>query len=294
MSQFSYFALCAAQEIQGAFQKVASELNVHTQVFSNQDTLLSKLFEQECQLIVLHTDIGIEALKETLQAIKDEGMAKMAPVVIVSELKDNTQLSLVVKDLNVISIITYETWNYQFSTLVEFLSRSYVDKPEVCEINEEMIDPLTNVLNWLKAGEVFEALVSEYNDTNRPFSFIMFDVDEFKSIVKEHGEDVGDEVLVSVSSIAKQNTRKYDTVLRINNDFFAVFLSGANLQIAKTKAESFRYEIDAKGHGFDKLKATASFAVLEYAEGLSLEGLSTQAKSLMLQAKEAGKNKVAS
>jgi len=289
MNDFSFFSLCKSEDIKTSL----NQLGMYTQSFSTKDSLLSKLFEQSCNVIVLHTDVGVDEVIDTLKLMKEEGLSSDVSLIIIADIKENKTLSADLKGFNVISTFTYENWGFQLKNLLKVLNVKSLSPKASIKIEEESVDPLTDVLNWPNALDIFNSLVNDYEESRRPFSLIMFDIDGFKDIVDEYGNDIGDEVLVSMSSIAQQNIRKYDTVLRVDKDIFAIFLSGANLEIAKTKAESFRYEMDIKGHGFDKVKATASFAVLEYEEGESLEGLSSKAYSLVSQAKEKGKNKLA-
>lgn len=294
--EFSFIGLSKSNEVKGILNKVSSTLGIYSDILEDSANLLNKLYENKFGLIVLHTDIGMEKLKSTLVLLGNDEIARYIPIIIISDLDDIETLSLDVQDDKVISILTYKNYRYQLGTLLKFLASTDGYEADVIEEtdngSQSLIDPLTDVLKWSGVNGVFSSLVSDFNDNARPFSFIMFGIDDLKSINEVHGNDIGDEVLVSVSSIAQQNIRRYDTVLRFDTDTFGVFLSGANLEIAKTKAESFRYEMQVKGHGFDKIKTTASFSVLEYKEGNTLEELSSISQSLVLRAKEEDGNRV--
>ncbi|MDF1880766.1 GGDEF domain-containing protein [Sulfurimonas sp. MAG313] len=290
MNEFLFYSLCVSEDIKNSLD----DLGMQTKSFSSQEDLLSALVKQRCTFIVFHTEIGIDEIKNTLKLIENKNLSSDIFSLVLSDLEDNEALSLELKDFNVVSIFTYSNWKYQ---LIHFLKIFNPNKlnflPNDLEYENRM-DPLTDVLNWQSAPKIFDSLINDYEISSRPFSLIMFQIDDFKDVIDEFGKDIGDEVLVSLSNIVQQNIRQYDVVLRVDTDTFAIFLSGANLEISRSKAESFRNEIFMKGHGFDKVKVCASFSVIEYEKGESLHGLSTKAKTLMLQAHQKGGDTVVS
>jgi len=288
-----FIGLCLSQSVKETLQTVSKDLNIHFDGVEKALDVMNKIDENQTKLIVLHTDVGMEVIRCVLDTVAADGVAQSIPLVLISDLDDNESLSSELKNDKVISILTYDNWSYQLSMLLQFLGACKEEEIEEVEeeSSESLIDPLTDVLKWSGAKGTFDLLLSDFQDNARPFSFILFTVDSLEKINAKQGEDIGDEVLVSVANIAQQNIRRYDTVVRINEDTFGVFLSGANLEIANTKAESFRYEMEIKGHGFDKIKATASFGVVEFTEGTSLEELHRLSNDLVLKAKEEGGNK---
>ena len=290
--ELSYLSLSVSSKNTESLAEIASTLAINIQDFNDKELFINALDENGDFLIILDTDMGVDAIIQTLNDMQNDNIA----LVVLSQLADNGDLSERLKDFNVISILAYDNWQYQLSALLKYLGgmRQTKQNESFVENEEGFIDTLTDLLNWKNAPKIFNSLVHDNKESNRPFSMIMFDIDKLADINQEYGKDIADEVIVSIASIAQKNIRRYDSVLRISEDKFAVFLSGANLEIAKTKAQSFGYEMEIKGHGFDKIKATACFAVIEYKQEQSLEELTNEGYLLLAKAKKEGPNTIES
>jgi len=89
-----------------------------------------------------------------------------------------------------------------------------------------MTDTLTQVLNQkaflgLSAGELERARRAQ-----SPLSLIALDVDNFKSINDQYGENVGNDVLKLVAQGIREKSRPYDGVGRYEKDTFLLILPG--------------------------------------------------------------------
>jgi diguanylate cyclase (GGDEF)-like protein/putative nucleotidyltransferase with HDIG domain len=60
--------------------------------------------------------------------------------------------------------------------------------------------------------------------TSSPFSLILLDLDNFKTINDENGHLTGDRALQEVAKVLQQNTRPYDTCIRYGGDEFVILL----------------------------------------------------------------------
>ncbi|MDA8080891.1 MAG: GGDEF domain-containing protein [Actinomycetota bacterium] len=78
-------------------------------------------------------------------------------------------------------------------------------------------DPLTEILNR-------RGFRNELDKTSEPGLFILFDLDNFKSVNDLHGHIVGDEILKKVGRGLASELRKGDLVGRIGGDEFSVWL----------------------------------------------------------------------
>jgi len=288
--EFTFCTLAKEEETSLIFEGIGQSLGVYTQALLDKELFLNKLLEAKPHLIAFHTNIGKSVLLKTLKEMKEEKISPNTPIIIISDLDDTSELSLELEVFNVISIFCYENWEIQLTKLLKYLGKIELGLNDTDADTEE--DSLTGLLKETCVSRIFHSLEHEQQHSKRPFSLISFYIDDYEKIAKEQGQDIADEVIVSISSIAKLNVRRYDTVFRLKEDTFAIFLSGANQEIAMTKAESFRYEIELKGHGFDKLKVTASFVVQEYSEGESFEEFDEKIKNLFIQVQGKGKNQV--
>ena len=80
----------------------------------------------------------------------------------------------------------------------------------------------------------------------RPISFLMIDIDYFKSINDEFGHQVGDEMIVHLANLARDCKRECDVLARIGGEEFALLLPETDLPQAQVVAERLRSEVTAK------------------------------------------------
>lgn len=100
-------------------------------------------------------------------------------------------------------------------------------------------DPLTELQN----RRAFERNLNKIiNDKKNNYFLCFIDLDYFKTINDTCGHAAGDELLVSLSRILKNNVRAYDIVARLGGDEFAILIKncrvGKALKIANTIREN--------------------------------------------------------
>ncbi len=64
-------------------------------------------------------------------------------------------------------------------------------------------------------------------------AWAIFDIDDFRSINREYGHEVGDRVLTTVARLLRSLMRKDDIISRIGGERFAVLLSRAGADQAE-------------------------------------------------------------
>jgi diguanylate cyclase (GGDEF)-like protein len=152
-------------------------------------------------------------------------------------------------------------------------------------------DELTNVYNrkrFMKEAEQEIARVKRYE---LKLSLIMFDIDSFKEINDTYGHDTGDEVLIEVTNIVAQMTRKVDIFARWGGDEFMVLLPNTDLESSLKLAKRLRREIS--GHDFKEVgEVTCSFGVVEFKTDDNLDPFLRRVDSVLYKAKEKGRNQV--
>lgn len=164
---------------------------------------------------------------------------------------------------------------------------------ELLEEKEKMAstDRLTGAYNRTKFVNIFEAELQRFSRYQATFSVIMMDIDHFKRINDNYGHNVGDNVLVEVTSMTAKMIRATDILVRWGGEEFVVLASSSDLGSAVSLAEKLRGAI--AGHSFQSdLKVTMSFGVAEIDEDDSLETIMARADAALYESKRTGRNKV--
>jgi diguanylate cyclase (GGDEF)-like protein len=89
-------------------------------------------------------------------------------------------------------------------------------------------DPLTGVGNYRELHDAVVDQIARHTGSQRHFSLVLVDLDDFKWINDEHGHLEGDRVLREVASVLVADSREGDVVTRHGGDEFAVVAPGTN------------------------------------------------------------------
>jgi diguanylate cyclase (GGDEF)-like protein len=114
----------------------------------------------------------------------------------------------------------------QFSSYAVLLGGALLDNVHLFENVRQLAvsDPLTGLANYRRLVDALEAEIQRSRRTGRPFSLLLFDLDELKKINDNYGHLVGSRALCRVASVLRVNSRTIDTVARYGGDEFALIL----------------------------------------------------------------------
>jgi diguanylate cyclase (GGDEF)-like protein len=125
-----------------------------------------------------------------------------------------------------------------------------------------------------------------------PFSLLMLDIDNFKTINDQFGHQSGDQALIRVAEILKQRFRKEDIIARWGGEEFVIALPSTPEDQAYTLAESLRQQVeqDPQLQTLTHHPVTISIGVTEYRMPDNYDAIFRRLDNAMYQAKRAGKN----
>jgi diguanylate cyclase (GGDEF)-like protein len=163
-------------------------------------------------------------------------------------------------------------------------------------IEHAHIDPLTGLPN---RRALMERLKQEWTRMERhgqSFSFIMADIDHFKKVNDTYGHIVGDQLLQKVAKVFAKQCRIIDMPARYGGEEFAIVVPQETAEKAQCLAERCRQEIEKINIPVksDSVHTTVSFGIAESTGLTSSETLIEHADEALYDAKDAGRNKVAS
>ena len=157
------------------------------------------------------------------------------------------------------------------------------------------LDSLTGVANRYALNEYIKLL------ENQPTQFsetclMVIDIDHFKQVNDVYGHLMGDQVIQFVAEKLKENIRTSDLLVRYGGDEFIVLIENVGMERALKIAEKIRSEIyEAKS--VDNVRCPdlkVSISIVVAIGATSWMALLEKADRALFQAKEQGKNKVAS
>jgi len=97
------------------------------------------------------------------------------------------------------------------------------------------VDSLTGLATRRALDEALEAALTR--SVPGGTALVLIDVDSFKAINDNHGHPVGDDVLVHLAGVLRENVRAEDAVLsRLGGDELAVLLPGCDRDVASRRA----------------------------------------------------------
>ena len=160
--------------------------------------------------------------------------------------------------------------------------------------NQRLLDAVTGILQRAELNADLDRIAVEQGGS--PVSFLMIDLDHFKSFNDTHGHGVGDEVLKAVAQTVARVVRGKGEVYRYGGEEISVILPNHALAEATAVAERIRNEIEAvRIDSVPDCHVTASLGVAAIPEtSANGEDMVTDADRALYDAKDKGRNRVSS
>ncbi|MGN0729399.1 ABC transporter substrate binding protein [Treponema sp.] len=149
-------------------------------------------------------------------------------------------------------------------------------------------DSLTDLPNRFKANSVF----AEVKKSGKPYTLILFDIDDFKNINDFYSHDCGDIVLKTIASRLKLYTAGKDIfVSRFGGDEFLVLYIGGLLSEDSIEIQELRDAFEGSIlFGENTIHIQSSFGVVT-SKDCTIENMVQNADIALYRAKNSGKNR---
>ncbi len=155
-----------------------------------------------------------------------------------------------------------------------------------------LTDSLTGIWNRYHMEESIDAEINAAHRYQRPCSLLLFDIDHFKKFNDLYGHEAGDLVLKKLATTVQNCLRAVDRLGRWGGEEF-VILTGIEAEGALLLAERIRTQVAEMDLG-ELGQVTVSIGVARYRPEDDRKLLVARADQAMYQAKNGGRNKVAS
>jgi diguanylate cyclase (GGDEF)-like protein len=189
-----------------------------------------------------------------------------------------------------ISLHMYRQRRNQFRILEEEIGL----QTEIARMAE--IDELTGLYNRRKFLELAENEVIKCRRYDRPFSFLMLDLDHFKKVNDTYGHQAGDKVLRHFAGLVKNQLRNVDILGRLGGEEFGIVLVETHLEDARTVAERIRQTLGTEGihiDGGNSINVTVSIGLTEVSNAdCMLDHVISQADTALYRVKKEGRDNV--
>lgn len=177
---------------------------------------------------------------------------------------------------------------------------TYSDVTDIVRHAEELerlatTDGMTGIFNRRHFMVLADHEWSRSRRYGRPLSFLMIDIDFFKSINDCFGHEVGDRMIVHLATLARAGKRDSDVLARIGGEEFALLLPETDLAHARLVAERLRCDVAenpliAKS---DRISTTISIGVAARDDAMTgFVDLMRAADQALYDAKGGGRNRV--
>jgi diguanylate cyclase (GGDEF)-like protein len=156
-------------------------------------------------------------------------------------------------------------------------------------------DTLTGCFNRRYFHESVVRLVHAAQRHHTPLSIIMIDIDHFKRVNDEHGHPAGDQVLITVAALCREELREEDIFARYGGEEFIAALPHTDAEAAAIVADRLRKRLTKQEiHIAGKtLRITLSAGISQHRlDGTSIENTIRRADQALYEAKENGRNRV--
>ena len=207
------------------------------------------------------------------------------------------KLQLILKETARNLIFIYVLTFFLLSIFFWYAVRKRISQPFDEELRQRhqfaMTDGLTGIANRHAYNELLAKEIERYGRNNSPFAFLLFDIDEFKSINDNYGHDVGDDVIVDVANILKSHIRDIDFIARYGGEEFVIILPDTKINAAELVANKLRVLVERHEFNLDneRVVITLSAGFAEIKNNETQREIFERADTALYEAKKSGRNK---
>ena len=157
-------------------------------------------------------------------------------------------------------------------------------------------DGMTGLYNRRFLEEFIDKVMSQANRNDDTYHVMMLDVDFFKMVNDTYGHDIGDKVIVALSSILKDSIRLSDLAIRYGGEEFVLMLHNATDEGAMNIAKKIHL---AFANAFfdvapnETIQKTISIGIAKFpTDGDTIWKCIKYADTALYEAKNTGRNKI--
>lgn len=159
-------------------------------------------------------------------------------------------------------------------------------------------DKLTGLPNLSAYDYEINQMILHHENIEAQFTYIIADIDHFKSVNDTYGHEHGDHVLQAFSDYLKHSIRNEDIVFRIGGEEFVILMPNTSPANVVNRLDSIRRGVEqmvistSVGVNHKRIRITASFGVSTYpGDSMDPVVLKEKADKALYYSKDNGRNK---
>jgi len=156
-------------------------------------------------------------------------------------------------------------------------------------------DMLTGLINRHEFERRLENTLNQGDDNQETHAVLFIDMDQFKVINDTSGHMAGDQLLIQLGHIMREQVRQHDSIARLGGDEFAILLQYCSPNDASHIADKLRLAIDEFNFVWGKrqFKITVSIGVVNIDHtDISVSNILREADTCCYMAKDKGRNRI--
>lgn len=223
------------------------------------------------------------------------------PVILITYYLVNHKQAIVLTLCTLVFIIIVTFHQVEFSSFAKTLASllltnifAYIFSKYMYESREKLLtyanqDALTGISNRRALNNKLKEIISIQNRYSIDFCLIIFDLDHFKKINDQYGHDIGDDVLIKVTSHISERLRASDQFYRFGGEEFVIIPGQSNQNESFILAESVRKLVEKieYEHSF---KTTISIGIANFIKDDTPSSWLKRADDALYRSKENGRN----
>lgn len=150
-----------------------------------------------------------------------------------------------------------------------------------------LVDPLTEIFNRRYLDQLLVKETSRADRLGTDLTFMMIDVDNFKSVNTRFGHLVGDRVLSEVALLMKKTFRSSDTVVRYGGDEFLAVMAETNMTQGARAGQRLQEQVDRwnQDNRIEDYKMSLSYGLASFTKGANVAEIIESADKKMYEHK---------
>jgi diguanylate cyclase (GGDEF)-like protein/hemerythrin-like metal-binding protein len=205
---------------------------------------------------------------------------------------------LVLNQLNIIGYSIFFEYSFAYAIAIEgmFFTLGIFDHIQRLKLMNRhyfkiaVKDQLTGLYNRYYLDVNIDKYFNQGRRYHEPLSMLLIDVDHFKKVNDTYGHDVGDQVLIELSRLLKENIRESDLLIRWGGEEFLVVLPKTDSLGCSALGEKIRKTVES--YDFQKIQnLTISIGGGKWLPFEKKDELFKKVDDALYEAKKNGRNK---